>query len=85
MSSMLSDFGEFRCARCGRVHFRIRVETAVRNVEAANARFLSEDEEPASLARYLQCGACGAPSWTFRPVPGHEVPAGTTRHGCVIP
>ena len=82
---MVSDFGEFRCARCGRIHFRVRAEDAARNIEAANARAMREDEEPATLARYLRCGNCGAPSWTFRPVPDHEVPAGITRHGCVIP
>jgi hypothetical protein len=85
MQYMLPDFGEFRCAGCGRIHFRIRAEVAARNIAAANARPMKEGEEPATLARYMRCGNCGAPSWTFRAVPGDEISTGTPRYGCVIP
>jgi hypothetical protein len=75
--------GEYRCVRCGRVHFRISRQDAEEAVASFN-RSLQSGEEPARIEQYLYCLGCGAPADTFVPAGPVDAPAGVTVTPCVI-
>lgn len=79
-------YKEFKCTKCGWVHSAIPLADAEAQVASANAYDASKGRpQTASLAHYLRCFRCGAPTSDFVPANPNDAPTGSTIQGVVVP
>lgn len=80
------NYKEYKCPKCGWVHAAIPLADAKAQVTSANAYDASKGRsQTASLAHYLRCFQCGAPTSNFVPADPDDAPTGSTIQGVVVP
>jgi predicted phosphodiesterase len=84
--------GQFKCPACGWVHCGISETDAAELVASSNAFLESLDDKqradygkPVSMARFLRCFRCGAPSADFVPAVKGDAPMLATLQAVIAP
>ncbi len=79
-------YREYKCGKCGWIHAAITRAEADQFVESANSYCLAQGSpKTATLAQYMRCSRCGAPSADFLPARAGDVPAGATLPVVYVP